>query len=382
MKKTMSLYIHIPFCNSKCNYCSFVSFVSSKEEKLKYIETLKKEIKLQAKLYAGIYSVRTIYIGGGTPSSLPVGAIKDILQTIYKNFTVKNNAEITMELNPNTVNEDKINEYVISGVNRFSIGLQCVSESVLKSMGRTHTVADFDQTLEYIRNLGVSNISADLILGYPGQTEKDVIDSVKYLIRQKVPHISCYMLSVENGTKLKTMVDSGTVYLPSEEKLIKMYQAIVTYLAKAGYDRYEISNFAKPGFTCKHNLVYWKREDYLGFGVAAHSYLNGIRFANTENLQTYTECIEKTGKAPICDVTKLTDNDKKEEFIMLSLRTSEGLDTNEYEKTFGENIIATKKEVITNLIKLGFLSLDKVGILKATSKGFLVLNRIILELCS
>ena len=382
MKKTMSLYIHIPFCNSKCNYCNFVSFVSSEQEKLRYIEALKNEIKLQSKIYSNLYSIRTIYIGGGTPSSLPLGAIKDIMQTVYKYFTVKNNAEITIELNPNTVNEDKIREYVVSGVNRFSIGLQCVSESVLKNMGRTHTIEDFEKSLEFIHEQGISNISADLIIGYPGQSDKDVIESVKYLIKQKIPHISCYMLSVENGTKLKTMVDTGLAYLPNEEKVVKIYQTVVNTLAKSGYERYEISNFAKPGFTCKHNLVYWKREDYLGVGVAAHSYMNGIRFSNTENLKTYIDCIEKTSKAPVCNVMKLTDKDKKEEFIMLSLRTNEGLDTVEYENLFKENLIVSKKAVITNLIKLGFLTLDTKGVIKATNNGFLVLNKIILELSS
>ena len=382
MKKSMSLYIHIPFCNSKCNYCNFLSFVCSSEEKLRYIESLKKEIKIQSKQYSSIYSIRTIYIGGGTPSSLPTGAIKDILQTIFKYFTVKNNAEITMEVNPNTVSEEKIGEYVLSGVNRFSIGLQSTNEEILKSMGRTHTLQDYNQTIEFIKQNGISNINTDLIIGYPGQTEKDVLDSLKYLIKLNIPHISCYMLSVEKGTKLKSLISKGIAVLPSEENVIKMYQIVVKNLTKAGYNRYEVSNFAKPGFSCKHNLVYWKREDYLGFGTGAHSYVNGIRFSNTENLKTYNECIETTGKAPVCEVKKLTEQDKKEEFIMLSLRTSEGLDSNEYQRLFNENIIANKKEVITNLVKLGFLSIDKTGVIKATDNGFLVLNKIILELCS
>ena len=382
MKKSMSLYIHIPFCNSKCNYCNFLSFVCNPEEKLKYVESLKQEIKIQAKQYSSIYSIRTIYIGGGTPSSLPNGTIKDILQTIFRYFTVKNNAEITIEINPNTVNEEKINEYVLSGVNRFSIGLQSTNEEILKSMGRTHNVQDFNQAIDYIRDNGVSNINADLIIGYPGQTIKDVIDSVKYLIKQNIPHISCYMLSVEKGTKLKDLVSKDVAVLPTEEKVINMYQSVVNTLSKYGFNRYEVSNFAKPGFSCKHNLVYWKREDYLGLGIGAHSYINGIRFSNTENLNTYNECIKTTGKAPICEVKKLTEQDKKEEFIMLSLRTSEGLDSNEYQELFNEDIIAKKKEVIISLAKLGFLSIDKTGVIKATDKGFLVLNKIILELCS
>lgn len=381
MKKDLSLYIHIPFCNSKCNYCNFVSSVGTEEEKLRYVEDLKKEIKIRAKEYNSFYTINTIYIGGGTPSCLKKGAIKDILQTIYRFFTVKNNAEITMELNPNSIDEEKISEYVISGVNRFSIGLQCVSPHILKSMGRTHTVSDFDNTIELIRDKGISNINADLIVGYPGQTTNDVINTVKHLILNNIPHISSYILSVEEGTPLQLMIDKGVKFLPSEEKLLKMYQSVVNLLAQNGYARYEISNFAKPGFMCKHNLTYWNRTDYLGLGVAAHSYIDGVRFSNTEDRSVYCECIETRGKAPVSSVSKLTEQEKKEECIMLSLRTSEGLSTEAYQKEFNENFLAKHKDKLSSFIKLGFLVIDKNGNVKATAKGFLVLNKIILELC-
>ena len=382
MKKSISLYIHIPFCNSKCNYCNFVSKVGSEVEKFTYIKNLKNEIVLRANEYNKFYSIRTIFIGGGTPSSLPLGAIRDILQTVYKHFTVLNDAEITIELNPNSATPEKIREYIISGVNRFSIGLQCMDEKVLKSMGRTHTGNDFDETIKMIRDHGISNINADIMLGYPNQSLKAVLDTAQHIIDLKIPHISSYMLSVEDGTPLQLMVDKGVKYLPKEEQVVNMYNQVVNKLTKNGYSRYEISNFAKPGFMCKHNLVYWKRENYLGVGIAAHSYINGVRFSNVENLKQYNECIEIKNKPPVVAATELTIDEKKEEFIMLSLRTAEGLNSKLYMDEFKENFLAKNKEKLTEFIKLGLLIIDKDGNIKSTPKGFLVLNKIILELCS
>lgn len=382
MKKELSLYIHIPFCNSRCNYCNFVSFVGSEQEKLRYVECLKKEIIIRAKEYNKFFTVKTIFIGGGTPSCLRNGAIKDILQTVYKHFTVKNDAEISIELNPNTATKEKIQEFVISGVNRFSIGLQCISPAVLKNMGRTHSLDDFNNAVSLIREQGVSNINADMIVGYPGQSEKDTVETAKYLISKNIPHVSAYILSVEQGTPLQFMIDNGTQKLPKEEKLLKTYQAVVNTLSEAGYVRYEVSNFAKPGFVCKHNLTYWTRNEYLGLGVSAHSYIDGVRFFNTENLQSYCECVETKNKAPVSSVTKLTTAEKKEEAVMLSLRTNEGLSTKAYEEEFHENFLAKHKDQLASFIKLGFLTIDREGNIKATAKGYLVLNKLILELCS
>lgn len=382
MKKELSLYIHIPFCNSRCNYCNFVSFVASEQEKLRYVECLKKEIMIRAKEYNKFFTIKTIFIGGGTPSCLINGAIKDILQTIYKHFTVKNDAEITIELNPNTATKEKIEEFVISGVNRFSIGLQCISPLVLKNMGRTHTLDDFNNAVSLIREQGISNINADMIVGYPGQSEKDTVETAKYLVSKNIPHVSAYILSVEQGTPLQFMIDNGTQKLPKEEKLLKTYQAVVNTLSEAGYIRYEVSNFAKPGFVCKHNLTYWTRNEYLGLGVSAHSYIDGVRFFNTENLQSYCQCLETKNKTPVSSVTKLTTAEKKEEAVMLSLRTNEGLSTKAYEEEFHENFLAKHKDQLASFIKLGLLTIDREGNIKATAKGFLVLNKLILELCS
>ena len=379
-KKSLSIYVHIPFCNSKCDYCSFVSMVASPEEKHRYVTNLMNEIKLQSKNYREFYSVSSIYIGGGTPSCLDNYYIRDLLSCIYKNFAVKNSAEITLELNPNSVDQTKIREYIMSGINRFSIGLQSISAKVLKSMGRTHSLADYKKTVDIIREFGVKNISTDIIIGYPNQKLIDVKETINYLIKLGIPHISAYMLQVEKGTKLKKLVDNGSLGVPDDDTVVKMYDTVVDILTKNGYKRYEISNFAKPTYESYHNKVYWKRKDYLGVGLAAHSYIDGTRFANTENLTEYNEKLEKSFTIPTKYSKTLTTEEKKEEAVMLSLRTSDGLDLDAYKNEFGENFLAKKKDKIAELIKNKFLILTKENKLVCTNSGYLVLNKLVLEL--
>lgn len=379
-KESLSIYIHIPFCNSKCKYCAFVSTVANEDDKKRYFVDLLNEIKIQAKKYAKHYSVASIYIGGGTPSCLDYYYIRDLLACLYKNFAVKNSAEITIEINPNSVDKAKIREYVLSGINRFSIGLQSISPKILKDMGRTHTALDFQKVVEEIRDYGIKNISADLILGYPGQKLADIKETLLFLTKLEIPHISTYMLQVEQGTQLKTLVDNGVVALPDEDIVINMYNYIYDTLSKLGYSRYELSNFAKPTFESYHNSVYWQRKDYLGLGLAAHSYIDGTRFSNTENPVKYADFIENLEEVPVEVSKTLSTEELKEEFIMLSLRTKEGLDLDEYKETFNENLAYKKKSTIATLIKHGFIILTNDNHLICTSKGFLVLNQLIIEL--
>ncbi len=380
-KNNLSIYVHIPFCNSKCAYCSFVSVVGSDEEKKRYFDNLVTEIKLQSKNYRQFYSVGSIYIGGGTPSCLDYYFIRDLLSSIYKNFSVKNTAEITIELNPGTIDKNKVREYILSGVNRFSVGLQSINPKILRAMGRTHTPEDFDKAISTIREFGIKNISSDMIIGYPKQTLTDVKETLMYLIEKDVPHISIYMLQVEEGTALKKMVDNNSVALPEEDLVIKMYNYVSEVLAEKGYARYELSNFAKFGYESYHNKVYWNRKDYLGLGLAAHSYINGTRFSNTENLAEYTEMLETKETLPTIMSKTLSTEEMKEEAIMLSLRTAEGLNLESYTAEFGENFLAKKKSLIAKLIESGFLKLTN-NHLVCTQKGYLVLNQIVLQLCS
>ena len=379
-KESLGLYIHIPFCMSKCKYCAFVSMVANEDDKKRYFVDLLNEIRLQAKKYSNSYSISSIYIGGGTPSCLDYYYIRDLLASIYKNFAVKNTAEITVEINPNSVDKSKIREYILSGVNRFSIGLQSVNPKILKDMGRTHSVQDFENVVKEIREYGIKNISADLILGYPNQKLSDIKDILTLLIKLQIPHISTYMLQVEQGTKLKTLVDSGVVSLPEEDLVIDMYNCVYETLAKNGYNRYELSNFAKPTYESVHNSAYWKRRDYLGLGLAAHSYIDGTRFSNTEDISEYDFKIEKKQEVPVVVSKNLTKEEMKEEFIMLSLRTKEGIDLEAYKSEFNENLAFKKKSTIAFLIKHEFLILTNDNHLVCTDKGFLVLNRLVLEL--
>ena len=381
-KNNLSIYVHIPFCNSKCAYCSFVSMVGSDEDKKRYFESLMNEIKIKSRQYRNFYSVASIYIGGGTPSCLDNYYIRDLLSSIYKNFAVKNSAEITIEINPNTADKTKIREYILSGVNRFSIGLQSATPKILKAMGRTHTYDDFAKAVHTIREYGIKNISADIILGYPGQKMADIKDTLGYLIKLEIPHISAYMLSVEKGTKLKTLVDNGSMGLPKEDLVIKMYEYVLDTLNKNGYHRYEFSNFAKPTFESYHNKVYWTRNDYIGLGLAAHSYVQGTRFANTENLTEYVLKITNEDINPIVLSKNLSKEEQKEEAVMLALRTSTGLDLEAYKAEFGENVLAKKKDKIAMLIKNEFIKLTPDNHIICTNKGFLVLNQIVLELVS
>lgn len=379
-RRSLSLYIHIPFCNSKCSYCNFVSSVASDLDKKRYLAALVKDIKLQSKKYKSFYVVSSIYIGGGTPSCLDYYFIRDILTCLYKNFAVKNSAEITIEINPNSIDKNKIREYIMSGVNRFSIGLQSTSPKILKLMGRTHSVEDFKNAVDMIREQGINNISADIILGYPKQKLSDIKETINFLIKMGIPHISAYMLQVETGTALKKLVDNGSISVPADSTVINMYNYVYKTLSSLGYNRYEFSNFAKPTFESYHNQIYWKRKDYLGLGLAAHSYIDGTRFAVTENLLEYIETLESDRDTPIAISKALSIEEKKEEAVMLSLRTSTGLNLEEYKSEFGENFLAKKKDIVIKLIKEKFLILTSDNHLVCTDKGYLVLNQIILQL--
>ncbi len=379
-KNNLSIYIHIPFCNSKCEYCAFNSMVANSSDKKRYFNDLVAEIKLQSQIYSGYYSVASIYIGGGTPSSMDYYYIRDLLQILYKNFAVKNTVEITIEINPNTIDKNKIREYILAGVNRFSIGLQTTNPKLLKEMGRTHTVEDYEKAVNMIREFGIKNISTDIIIGYPKQKVSQVKDTINYLLKLGIPHISVYMLQVEQDTKLKVLVDNGSVGVPNDDTVIEMYNLVSNTLMTNGYNRYELSNFAKPSYESYHNKVYWKRKDYLGIGLSAHSYISGRRFANTDNIVEYAEKLEVKKQIPITSIKSLTEQEKKEEFVMLSLRTSEGMNLEEYKEEFEENFLSKKKNTVARLIKGGFIILTKDNKLICTTKGLLVLNQVVLEL--
>lgn len=376
MRTPLSIYIHIPFCVKKCNYCAFTSSCVTEDVKEEYIKNLIEEIKIRSKTHSGNRVVESIYIGGGTPSVLRVGLITELLETVYKFFVVKSDAEITIECNPSSLTIEKAKEYKDAGITRVSMGLQSKQDHHLKFLGRLHTADGFKNAVKILKSVGLKNINGDMIIGIPNQTKEEVAETVKFLSDCDLTHISMYMLEVEEGTKLKKIIDSNLATMPTDSEYVKLYNTAKTELEKRGFNRYEVSNFSKEGFRSKHNFSYWMRSNYLGFGVSAHSFVDGVRMANTQNLSEYISHI-KTNEIPLEFKEELTKPESAEEEIMLKLRTVEGLNLNDFSREFGAELIKDKKESIKSLVADGFLKYGATGNLIATDSGFMVLNKII-----
>lgn len=373
--KELSLYIHIPFCESKCHYCNFVSFKSSTSEKNKYINSLIREIEINKNKND---IVKTIFIGGGTPSSLNDGDILKISNSLFENFNIDKTVEFTIEANPNSFTKEKAREYKKAGINRISFGLQSTNNKLLKLINRIHTKKDFINCVKLVKNMGFSNINADILLGLPHQKLIDVKNTLNLLLKLKLPHISCYSLILEEETPLYNLIKTGKMKLPNEKKTLKYYNYVLKKLKKHKIFRYEVSNFAKLGFECKHNLTYWNLNNYLGLGLNSHSKIDDIRFENFSDLKNYYEKLDNNEK-PIKKETVLIENDKKEEYIMLKLRTREGINLQEYNQLFNENLEKQKANEINFLLKNNFIQIVNTNLF-ATNLGFQVLNSIILKL--
>ena len=287
--KEIGIYVHIPFCKRKCYYCDFVSYDNKYEKIDSYVETVKKEIEDTSNEFTKNHIVSTIYFGGGTPSFLESKYIKLLLENIRRNFNVSSNAEITLEVNPGTITEEKLKTYQMCGINRLSIDLQTTNDNLLKKIGRIHTYSEFLSTYNLARKLGFSNINVDLIFSLPDESLDDLKLDLEKIIELSPEHISTYSLIVENGTKIKELIEENAdgYNLPSEDIERQMYWYIKNTLEEKGYRHYEISNFAKEGYESKHNLNCWNQKEYFGFGAAAHSFIDGIRFSNKKILSEY-----------------------------------------------------------------------------------------------
>ena len=379
--KNLALYVHIPFCESKCSYCNFISFCLKEEKQEEYVNALINEIKLQSSSYKN-YVVDTIFIGGGTPSVLKTGLLTKIFNELKTNFHIDENAEITIEANPNSITESFAKEIKDCGVNRVSVGLQSANNKLLKQINRIHTKEDFEHAVTTLKNYGFYNINADLLLGLPNQTLNDVKNSLDLLLNNNIPHISCYGLILEEGTKLYSQIQNKKFVLPSEDESNEMYAFVYEYLKEHNVFRYEVSNFSKPNYECKHNFRYWTRDNYLGLGLASYSLINNVRFNNEHNFNEYTNYynnINNNKNIKIFNKEMLNENDIYEETIMLNLRTERGINLLEFEKQFNFNLMEKKKKEIEKLIKLDLIKVEN-NCLKATNSGFYVLNQIILEL--
>ena len=380
--KNVGMYIHIPFCKHKCKYCDFKSY-AGKENKIKeYIKWLKYEI---AEVGIGnrmdfengqdkLAIIDTIYIGGGTPSLIESSYIKEILQTVRANFTVKDDAEITIEINPGTVDENKLKDYMESGINRLSIGLQSTNNDLLKSIGRIHTYSEFEEVIQGARKIGFNNINADLMIGLPNQTLQDVKESLKKLISYNLEHISVYSLIVEEGTTMFEDVENKKVMLPPDELEREMYWTVKKILEQNGYKHYEISNFAKPGLESKHNMHCWEQNEYIGMGVAAHSYTNDTRYSNIDTIEGYIENY-KNGKQVENFVfhEKQDKSSKMNEYMILGLRQIDGVEIQKFKAKFGENPIYVYHKELEKLVSEDLLEIDG-DIIKLTNRGLDLAN--------
>ena len=366
----LGIYIHIPFCKQKCYYCDFVSFSKNEDKIEKYIEALKKEIKEESKkIDKEKYIIDTIYIGGGTPSYIDERYISQIVYEIRENYNIEKEIEITIEVNPGTVNEEKLKEYKKNGINRLSIGLQSTNNELLKQIGRIHTYEEFLNTYNLARKVGFKNINVDLMLGLPNQTLTNIQDSLEKVINLKPEHISFYSLIIEENTQIEKMIKQGKLKLPDEEIERNMYWKAKNILEENNYIHYEISNFAKKGYESKHNLNCWNQKEYLGFGVAAHSYFENKRYCNTNSIEEYCRNIEENNinkNRDICEIQK--EEEMKKEYMLLGLRKIEGIDVQEFKNKFVENPIYTFHNELEKLVKEELIEID-LNQIKLTSKG-------------
>ena len=375
----IGIYVHIPFCKQKCKYCDFISFACYKEKQSDYIECVKKEIIDKAQeIYAddnkNKIEIDTIYIGGGTPSIISEEYIKEILNVIKENYKIVQNPEITIEVNPGTVDEIKLKKYYEIGINRISIGLQSTNDKLLKMLGRIHTYKEFEDIYQKARKIGFKNINIDLMIGLPKQTLEDVEESLKKVIEKNPEHISVYSLIVEENTKMYDLIEDGTLELPSEELERRMYWKVKTILEQNGYNHYEISNFSKKGYESKHNSNCWNQHEYFGFGLSAHSYYNKMRYSNIDNLKQYIENYKNNVEVyNMVFHENQSKEDMMKEFMLLGLRKIDGVKISDFKEKFVDNPLYIFRNELNRLVKQELVEVTENSI-RLTNKGLDLAN--------
>lgn len=394
MKKYVSLYVHIPFCAVKCKYCDFLSFDGEGYgTMLRYVDSLCQEIKLYTPI-AGDYEVRSIFIGGGTPSLLDESLITNIMAYIKKTFTLVPDCEITIEANPGTLRHQKLTGYKLAGINRISIGLQSADDEMLHKLGRIHNYDQFVASFKAARRAGFKNINVDVMSGLPGQTIHSYVDTLTRVMEFGPEHISAYSLSIEEGTPFSRDPEILET-LPTEMIDRRMYEITKKLLSASGYERYEFSNYSRPGYECKHNMVYWTGGEYIGFGIGAASYFQGKRFSNIRDIATYIDNLEdvKEKFAGVDNeellynevtrklrenVTTMYIDSRMEEFMFLGLRMMCGVSRSDFEERFKKDIYEVYGPVLNKYIDMGMMAaIDDRIIL--TDQGIDVSNTILAD---
>ena len=374
--KNIGIYIHIPFCKSKCYYCDFVSFCNEEKYIDLYIKCLNKEIEYKSNELKQFelknnekFEIDTIYIGGGTPSFIDSKYIVDLLTNVKNSFNLKENCEITIEVNPDSASLEKLLDYKKAGANRVSIGLQTSNDKLLKEIGRAHNFEQFKNSFENIKRAGFNNINVDLMIALPNQKIQDVKSSLEYVVSLNPTHISVYSLILEDGTKIFKDVISGKLSLPSEYTERKMYWIVKKELEKNGYLHYEISNFAKPEKESKHNLNCWNQNQYLGIGLSAHSFFNDFRFCNTNSLNKYLKNVQNDEYLKNQEILEILDKkEKQKEYMILGLRKIEGVQIKKFKEKFATNPIFLFKDQINKLVNQDLIEIDG-DFIKLTDKG-------------
>lgn len=371
MKQT-AIYIHIPFCDHKCIYCDFYSIINY-DNLNNYLTAIKKEIELRGKDFSEDREIISIFFGGGTPSFMTPGYIGEIINSITKNFSVRYDAEITLETNPGTVSKQKLKDFLSVGINRLSIGIQSFNDNELKFLTRIHDSQTAIETVNSAAQSGFNNISVDLIFNLPDQSKKMWKKNLDISVSLPITHISAYSLILERGTILNKMVLDGKVQMQDSDHDAELYETTIELLTNNRFSQYEVSNFAKENYECIHNNAYWRYKDYLGFGTSAHSFINGKRWWNYSSLNFYLEKMKNDN--PVAGEEVLTNNQMHDEYIMLAMR-SNGLDINDYENRFGSMWINKVQNDLTEYQSKGYLSIDD-NFIKFTPKGYTLCDEII-----
>lgn len=370
-----SIYIHIPFCATKCYYCAFNTYTFHKEQAKAYLQALRTEIALYA---PETEPLQTIFIGGGTPSILSANALSQLFTDIQQHFRITPDAEISVECNPGTVDTEKLRIMQDNGVNRLSFGLQAMQDETLKQLGRIHSVTEFLESYHLARDGGFENINIDLIFALPEQTMEMWHDTLNGVIALAPDHISAYNLVMEEATPFYESWQAGELHLPTEDIEADMFQYTIKTLTMHGYEHYEICNFAKPDRHARHNLVYWNNRPCIGLGAGAWGYINGVRYSNIRGIAPYIKQLSDRNK-PIADTERLTGHAEKAETLMLALRKREGISVEAYQDRFGEEIEVVFGSVLKKWMDLGLLERTATH-LRLTLRGLFLANEVFVEL--
>lgn len=376
-----SLYVHIPFCLKRCIYCDFISGIYDPEKASAYIEALKQEISLISQ-ESGI--IETLYIGGGTPTALSTNLLKDLIGHIFSNHDFVDSYEATIEANPGTLDIEKLSALKEAGMNRLSIGVQSFNDEELRFLHRPHSSSEAEKAFHMARKAGFENISIDLIYGIPGQSIESWKKTLQRAVLLNPEHISTYELTIEKGTLLHERIEDGGISVLDEDLIIQMYDHTIDHLTSSGFEHYEISNFAKPGFKSRHNLNYWDRGDYYAAGLGAHSFVNGNRSYNAGDIELYLRSISEK-KSPVQEKEYITKEKAVSEALFLALRKTEGINIESFFKRYGVNILSRYQNELAEMQKDGLIEITNSECsyetsLKLTRRGLLLSNEVFVKL--